>query len=139
MSIAEIFESGERKQHKSHFTTLVLMAQSDGQFSEEEFTLIEKIGKGIGLSRSQMDDLIKDAAKYPVNPPASKEDRITRLVELVEVIYADGVLEDNEISLFHRFGTALGFTDDEMMDTAATVIAGVEKGKSTEEIVEELM
>lgn len=139
MSIAEIFESGERKQHKSHFTSLVLMAQSDGVFSDDEQKLIAKIGKGIGLSQAQMDELIKDAAKYPVNPPVSKEDRITRLVELVEVIYSDGVLEDNEVSMFQRFGTALGFSDDQMLDTASAVIEGLSKGKTTEQIVEGLM
>ncbi len=139
MSIAEIFESGERKQHKSHFSTLVMMAQSDGVFSDDEQKLIYKIGKGIGLSQTQMDELIKDAAKYPVNPPVSKEDRITRLVELVEVIYADGVLEDNEVSLFQRFGTALGFNDDQMIETASAVINGLSEGKTTEQIVEGLM
>jgi uncharacterized tellurite resistance protein B-like protein len=139
MSIAEIFESGERKQHKSHFTSLVLMAQSDGVFSDDEQKLIAKIGKGIGLSQAQMDELIKDAAKYPVNPPVSKEDRITRLVELVEVIYSDGVLEDNEVSMFQRFGTALGFSDDQMLDTASAVIKGLSEGKNTEQIVEGLL
>ena len=139
MSIAEIFESGERKQHKSHFSSLVLMAQSDGEFSDDERKLITKIGKGIGLSQAQMDELVKDAAKYPVNPPVSKEDRITRLVELVEVIYSDGILEDNEVSMFQRFGTALGFSDEQMLETATAVINGLSEGKSTEQIVEGLM
>ena len=52
MSIAELYETGEQKQHKGHFRNLVMVAKADGVIDENEMALLKKIARQIGISIS---------------------------------------------------------------------------------------
>ncbi len=139
MSIADLFESGERKQHKGHFRNLVMIARADGHVSIEESELLQKIAKHIGISKEQAQEIIDNPKGYAINPPVSKEERFRRLVNLVEMVNADGVFDDDEIALLRKYGVALGFSDEDILDAIDATINGMEDGKSEDEIVESLI
>ena len=139
MSIAELFESGEKKQHKGHFKNLVLIARADGIVSIEESNLLSKIASHIGLSKEDADQVLANPHKYANYPAVDLEERYARLVNLIEMVNADLVFEVEEIDLLHRYGIALGFDDDKIIDAIDATISGMESGKSEEEIVEGLM
>ncbi len=139
MSIADLFESGERKQHKGHFKNLVMIARADGHVSIEESDLLQKIAKHIGLSMEQAQEILDKPENYETNPPVSKEERFRRLVNLVEMVNADGVFDDDEISLLQKYGVALGFSDEDILDAVDATVNGMEDGKTEDEIVESLI
>jgi tellurite resistance protein len=66
MSIAEIFQTGERKQDISHFRNMVMIAKSDGEISVEERELLHKIGKQISLSDDQIKEIIKRPEEFEI-------------------------------------------------------------------------
>ena len=139
MSIAELFESGESKKNKGHFRNLVMLARVDGVVSEEEKELLAKIGKKIGLTEAQIEDVKANPSSYPMNPPVSKEDRIERLISLIEMVAVDGLIEDAELDLLERYAVGLGFTDGQLKDIAPKIAIGIRDGKSSEAILEELV
>lgn len=139
MSIADIFESGEKKQHKGHFRNLIMIAKADGVVSVEESDLLKKIASHIGLSPSDVDDVIANPDKYDINPPVSLEDRYRRLVNLVEMVNADQVFEDEEIGLLQRYGVGLGFNDDQILNAVDATVNGLEDGLTEDDIVESLL
>lgn len=139
MSIAEIFESGESKKNKGHFKNLVMLARVDGEVSEEEKELLTKIGLGIGLSDEQIEEIKNNPSAYPINPPASKEERIERLISLIEMVAIDGLIEDAELNLLERYAIGLGFTEETLKDVAPKIAIGIRDGKDKEVILQELV
>ncbi len=138
MSIAEIFESGERKQDKGHFRNLVLLARIDGGISEVEQKLLTKIGARLGLSSAQIDDITENPERYPITPPSGKEERIERFVQLCEMVTVDGNVADSEKHVIRRISVALGFSDDNFETFFNQVVDMFLEGKSRVQIMEEL-
>lgn len=139
MSISHIFESGETKENRGHFRNLVMLARVDGHVSDEEQALLMKIGKNIGLSESQIEEVKANPDKFPMNPPASKEDRIERLIALIQMVAADGLIEDTELDLLERYGIGLGFTEPQLKEIAPEIAIRIKEGKSSDAILAELM
>ncbi|CAG5087352.1 hypothetical protein [Parvicella tangerina] len=111
MSIASYFESGETRQDKGHVKNLVLLAQADGHVSDEELVLIHRIGRHVGLTYSQIGEIIDDPHGYPVIPPVSKLERIEHMAHMADIIQADGVVDQKEMDLLGVFAIQIGFED----------------------------
>lgn len=139
MSIAEIFESGEKKRLKGHFRNLVFIAKADGVVSIEESKLLQKIAKHIGLTAEQANEILNDPSGVAINPPSQKEERYSRLINLIEMVNADSVFEEEELSLLKRYGIALGFTEDDIVEAVDITINGLEEGLNEEQILAKFM
>ncbi len=109
MSIASYFESGETKQDKGHVKNLVLLASADGELSDDEFTLIRRIGRHLGLTYTQIGEIIDNPNKYSVIPPISKRERFEHMIDMVNLIQIDGVIDANEMKLISKFAVQIGF------------------------------
>ena len=138
MSIAELFETGERKQDKSHFRNLVMIAKSDGEVSPEEAKLLEEIGQHLGLSSEQVSDISKNPENYAINPPVSRVERFEQMVNLVQMVQADGKVEDAEMSILERIAVGIGYSDIDDVDVES-IVALIVRGEDTEVIIEELL
>ena len=74
MSIADIFQTGERKADMGHFRNLVMVANVDGILDDSEIVLLHKIGQRIGLTYAQIGAIMDDPKSFNVVPPVSKDD-----------------------------------------------------------------
>ncbi len=137
MSIAEIFESGERTQDKGHVKNLVILAKSDGTIAEEELLLIHRIGKRIGLTYTQIGSIIDNPDQISVIPPVSKLERLEHMIDMVRLIHADGSVEEKEMKMISRFAIQIGFTSNEDAHLNE-ILEMLDKGKSKEEIISQL-
>jgi len=137
MSIAEIFEGGERTQDKGHFKNLVLIANVDEHLDDVEIVVLHKIGRRIGLTYTQIGTIIDDPKKYTVIPPISKDERFEMLIDLVRVMVADNVIDDKEMALVERFAIQLGYRSIEDIDVES-VIALIARGEDNDTIITEL-
>lgn len=138
MSIAELFESGERKQDKGHYRNLVLLARIDGGISEVEQQLLTRIGSRLGLSSAQIDEITENPERYPITPPSGKEERIERFVQLCEMVTVDGNVAESEKHVIRRIAVALGFNDNNFETFFNQVVNMFLDGKSRIQILEEL-
>jgi uncharacterized tellurite resistance protein B-like protein len=138
MSIANLFENGERKQDKGHFRNLVLIANSDGELSPKEADLLSEIGTKLGLSNPQIDDIKLNPKNYPINPPAGKEERFEQIINLIQMIQADGEVKDEEMNLLERVAVGIGYKDLDEVDVES-ILALIIRGEDVEVIITELM
>ncbi len=135
MSIAELFESGERTKDKGHFKNLVLIANVDGVVSEEEHELLNRIGKEIGLSEAQIKNIKDNPSEYFAIPPVSLVERLEQMVQLIKMIQIDGFISEHEYKLLKMLALRLGFKSiDQINVTKALELLA--KGENTESIAE---
>lgn len=135
MSIAELFESGERTQDKGHFKNLVLIANADGKVTEDEQKLLNRIGKKIGLNEEQIKSIQENPSQFSVIPPISKVERLEQMVQLIKMMQVDGNIDSHEYSLIEILAVRLGFNSIDDVDVEKT-LTYLTDGMDTDTIVE---
>jgi len=116
MSIAQLFESGERTQDKGHFKNLVLIANADGVVTAEETKLLNRIGKSIGLNEAQIKSVSENPSQFSIIPPVSKIERLEQMVQLIKMMQSDGDIDTHEYNLLELLAVKLGFKDIKDID-----------------------
>lgn len=137
MSIAQLFESGERTQDKGHFKNLVLIANADGVVTEEETKLLNRIGKKIGLNEEQINSIKENPSQFSIIPPVSKVERLEQMVQLIKMMKADGTIDKHEYNLLELLAVRLGFKsiDDVNVNKAIELLASGEDVESIAEAI----
>ena len=137
MSIADIFQTGERRQDLGHFKNLVLIAQVDGHVDDSELVLLRKIGMHIGLTYAQIGAIIDEPSGFNVAPPASKDERFENMIDLVRMMHVDGIDDEKELKLLERFAVQIGYRSLDDVDVES-IIALIERGEDNDTIITEL-
>ncbi|MCG8576863.1 MAG: hypothetical protein MI810_18425 [Flavobacteriales bacterium] len=138
MSIAALYEGGERRQDKGHFRNMVLIARADGIITDSERALLDKIGSSIGLSDVEINEMIKNPTSYAINPPTDRTERFEQIVNLIQMAQADGKIQDEEISTIERIAVGIGYKSIDDVDVES-ILALIIRGEDTEIIIEELL
>lgn len=138
MSIEQLFETGERKQDRSHFRNMVLIAKADGIISPKEVALLHKVGQKISLSEEQVEMIIKDNKKMAIVPPYSRADRYEQIIELIQMMQIDGKVDESEMHVLERVAVGIGFKDLDDVDVE-TILALILRGEDTETMLEEFL
>lgn len=138
MSLVDLFEHGERKQDKGHFRNLVMIANADGELSEKEDELLKEIGSELGLTTEQIEAIKADPMDYAMNPPSDKTERFEQMVNLIQMVQADGKVDDAELVVLERIAVGIGYDDLDEVDVES-ILALIVRGEDTEVIIEELL
>lgn len=138
MSISNLFEHGERKQDKGHFRNLVVIAHSDGELSSKEAVLLQEIGSELGLTNEQIEDIRKNPNNYPIHPPVSRVERFEQIVNLLQMMQADGKVDDDEMKVLERVAVSIGYNSLNDVDVES-ILALLARGEDTDVIIEELL
>ncbi|AZQ43480.1 TerB family tellurite resistance protein [Nonlabens ponticola] len=112
MSFSSLFESGESARNRSHFASLVSIAQSSG-LKDEESTLLSRYKSVLDINDSDYEEIMKDPSKFPVFPPNTSEERIQWLHDLFKIVFADHEMDETEHKLLKKYAVALGFNDED--------------------------
>ncbi len=137
MSIADYFQTGERKQDLGHFRNLVLIANVDGKLDDHEILLLFKIGRHLGLTNKQIGEIMDDPKQYTVIPPFSKDERLEMMIDMIRMMLADGKVEENEEKLLRRYAVQIGYKSIDDVDVES-IIALITRGEDNDTIVSEL-
>lgn len=135
-TIAHRFETGEQSSQKGHFRNLIMLARIDGNVADEEKALLDRIANRLSLTKEQVKDVMNDANNYPMHPPVSREERYERFIQLVQMICVDGVIDPKEDILVHRYGVALGFTEERLDEKYPVILEKVLGGMDRSEILD---
>lgn len=138
MSIEQLFETGERKQDRSHFRNMVLIAKADGVITEQEQKLLYKIGHNISLSDAQIEEIIKKPNELSIVPPSSRDERYEQIIELIQMMQIDGNIDDAEMKVLERVAVGIGFKDIDDVDVES-ILALIVRGEDTDTIITELL
>jgi uncharacterized tellurite resistance protein B-like protein len=137
MSFADLYQTGERKQDMGHFRNLVLLAQVDGIVDDSELLLLNKIGQNIGLTYTQIGNILDNPNDFDVLPPLSKDERYENMIDLIRMVIVDSVIDEKETVLLERFAVQIGYKDIEDIDVES-IIALINRGEDNDTIITEL-
>tara|TARA_B100000809_G_scaffold174976_1_gene172270 strand:+ start:175 stop:591 length:417 start_codon:yes stop_codon:yes gene_type:complete len=137
MSIADIFQTGERKKDIGHFRNLVLIAQVDNHVDDTELVLLRKIGMHIGLSYTQIGNIMDDPTAHSVIPPFGKDERYEMIIDLIRMVTADGIIDSREEKLLERFAVQVGYKSIDEVEVES-IISLIERGEDNDTIITEL-
>lgn len=106
------FEHQYLSYKKSHIKNLLALAKADGHVHAKEQKMLLKIGKRLGLKDRQVKELMDSNEKFSVVVPDNFHDRMNVLFDVIQMVWADGVIEKKEIefceSLVKKFGMKKG-------------------------------
>lgn len=102
------FEHQYLSYKKDHIKNLVALANSDGFMHENERALIYRLGENYGLKERQISKIIEANTEAELFVPEKDNDKMDQLFDLLLMVYADGVVDDNEIvfckDVVNKFG-----------------------------------
>jgi len=134
MTVLNYFDHHDRKASKEHFLHLIQVANADGVIDKSEKELLHRIGKHLGLTDTEIDELIQKKDLHTYSPPYELEKRFNQLYDVVAMALADGILYKHEISMIKRFAIASSFDNKDTERVVNLLINGIKYNKSEEEL-----
>jgi len=134
MSILEHFDHSERKQDKEHFKHLVQVALADGKIEENEFKMLHRLGKNMGFTDPEIDDLLDSTKQSAYNPPYELFRRFEQIYGIVKMVLADDKIENNEMRLATGLALKSGFSENEIPALLVLLIDGIKNGEDEEDL-----
>lgn len=110
MSISDLYSSRFRERNRDHFAAIVRVALSDGAINDSERAFIERLAKNLDIHEGEMNEVLEDPYRFPVNPPVSYDQRLERLYDIARMVYVDKIADEDEMRIMIRLGIGLGFT-----------------------------
>ncbi len=138
-TIAELFESGQKKSDKGLFNNLVMLARVDGNIDDKEVQLLARMAKRLSLTEEQVAEIIENPNAYPMTPPLGKEERFDRLIIFIQMVVVDGVVDPAEEELITKYALALGFNADQIKVHTPDILTHAKDGLSKEDILDILL
>ena len=136
MDILGHFDHHEKKQDKEYFKYLIQVALSDGTVDPAELEMLHRFGRRKGFTDPEIDTLIGTIVQTTYTPPYELSKRFDQVYDLVKIVLADGVVNDNEMLFANRFAVKSGFSETEIPVLLNLLITGIKEGKDEEDLFE---
>lgn len=94
---------------KNHLLNLIALAKADGNLHEDEEKLIYRIGEKYGLKDRQIASLIMKNKKLELHIPESHYDKMSQIYDLLLMVHADRVVDENEVHFCEQIAQKYGF------------------------------
>lgn len=134
MKFLEHFDHPERKQDKEHFIHLIQIALADGKIEDVELQMLQRMGSNLGLTKPEIDDLLATNKQTAYIPPYELSKRFEQLYDVIKMVYADGVIDDNEMRLASGLAMKSGFAEEEISTLLSVLIEGIKKGEDVDDL-----
>ncbi len=122
------FGSADSKRRLAHIKALMELAAVDGNVDDSEIDRISEIGLRIGLTDSEIDRIFQEPDSIAFKIPESVEERLILLFDYVHVMYADGVIDPNELDYCYKTVTKLRFPEEKAKLLIDLFSRAVERG-----------
>jgi uncharacterized tellurite resistance protein B-like protein len=123
---------------KGHFLRLYQMAMTDGNFSPEEWKMLYSFARERNIPKEDLDKILLNHSG-DIAIPEDIETRISYLYDLTLMIWADGVVDENEILSLKKYCRKFEFLEENIDALSDYLIDSVKNGKTKTEVTKELM
>jgi len=117
-----IFDSSDKKRIKNHLRNLIHIANIDGHFDDSEKAIVQKVAHKFGITKEELDQMIKADNSYDYNPPIDLEERFELLYDFFMMISADNELTDNELRMFKILALGLNMNHNRIDEITGYMI-----------------
>ena len=107
-------------------STLVHLAESDGQISEEEQKMIIRIGKENGFNPDQVEELIKDPKPLGAMNDLPREAKLELIIDVIRLMRIDNKVHQQEIKFCESIAVKLGYRADVVKDLSIYISTSVD-------------
>jgi len=94
---------------KDHLKNIIALAKADGELHKDEISLIYKMGQKYGLKDRQIEKLINSDEKIELNIPETFDEKMDQLFDLMQMVFADGIVDKNEIVFCNEMVVSFGY------------------------------
>lgn len=122
---------------KWHFFNLYCMALSDTDFDPKEAELLYKIGLRYGLSKSVINEIVITSGLRPV-VPQTLEEKVAYLYDLAQMVWADGIVEEEERKALKKYIVRFGFESGKAESIAEYLLDSAKNQKDINQIYKEI-
>ncbi|HEX8547231.1 MAG TPA: TerB family tellurite resistance protein [Cytophagaceae bacterium] len=137
MKIFTMFEPRTSKKDTSHFRQLIALAKTDGLISESELELLYSIGAKNNFKTEEIDELLNDNSPLNLVIPSNDSDRFDQIFDMVQMMLADGVIDETEIDFCINLADKLGFRKAIIGVLVRKISMNISSGSDKEKIKEE--
>lgn len=134
MSILNYFDHSDKKQDKEHFVHLIQIALADGKIDENENRMLHKMGKKFGFTDPEIDKLIESTSITNYIPPYELEKRFEQVYNIMKVVLADGIVDENEMRLANKYASVAGFENNKIPELLSHLIEGIKNNDDADEL-----
>jgi len=131
------FENDQLKRVKNHIMNLGALAKVDGHIDATELNYIITVGQKNGMKPEEVKSLIANSGKVKQLLPDNDSERFDQIYDLVEMMLADGIVDDNEMDFCIEMAAKLGFRKAIVGVLVRKISVGVKDGLSREHIKNE--
>jgi uncharacterized membrane protein YebE (DUF533 family) len=131
------FENEQTKKIKSHIVNLAALAKADGHIDEREMNFIVAIGQKNGMRAAEVRNVVANTSAVNLMLPDNDSERFDQIFDLVDMMLADGVVDDHEMEFCIDMAGKLGFRKAIVGVLVRKISMGVKDGLPREQIKEE--
>jgi len=128
------FDNEQVKRVKNHIMNLGALAKVDGHIDQTELHYIISIGQKNGMKPEEVKSLIANSGTIKQMLPENDSERFDQIYDLVEMMLADGIVDDNEMEFCMEMAAKLGFRKAIVGVLVRKISIGVKDGLSREQI-----
>ncbi len=127
MPIVDLYRHSAKRKNMAHFATLASLAAVDGELNPNEKKLIDRFADKLDITEAEYKEVMKKSNQYPIDPSHSQKERFERLFDLFRIIYADHILDKEEMGLIKKYVLGLGFPTnkaDHIIEKSVAIFTG---------------
>jgi len=132
-----LFDHSDKKKIKSHLKNIIHVANIDGKIDEAEKDLIFNLGKKFGITKEEIEALIKNDSDMAESLPYDLEERFEVLYDIMNMIKANEEIEKSELKIFRSMVLALNFDYKKIDEITNFFMIRVNKHANPEELFKE--
>ncbi|MCA6074783.1 hypothetical protein [Fulvivirga sedimenti] len=122
----------------SHLNNLIAVALADGTLDQTEWDRLATIAANRGVSQEELHQIREEAETIKFVAPASHRDKIFQIYELVEVMIADGRVDQEELLICRKLAEKLSIHPRIITDMLARMLQLIREDKDPEIIIDEI-
>lgn len=131
------FENEQAKKIKGHLCNLAALAKADGHVDDREMNFIITVGKKNGVSAAEVRKLVAGQTNCIADLPGNDSERFDQIFDLVDMMLADGIIDETEMDFCIMMAEKLGFRKAIVGVLVRKISQGVKDAVPRERIKEE--
>ncbi len=131
------FENEQIKKIKGHILNLAALARADGHIDSREMDFIMAVGRKNGVAASDVRALVAGNKTAAFILPSTDSERFDQIYDLVDMMLADGVVDETEMDFCVGMAERLGFRKAIVGVLVRKISQGVKDAAPRERIKEE--
>ena len=107
--------------NENQINILVHLSMADSFVAEEEIKLIKTVGKRMGMTESQIEELIKNPQPIPNVRDLPAEEKFDYLYNVIQLMKVDGKIYQSEIQFCEKLAIGMGYKAGVVADLSAYI------------------